>query len=221
MRKILTIIFICALLTSCVNTDDFLSELDDVFASAGSDEVIRTNNYSAYVNYYLPSDTQEFSNDYLSHTFIYNNSKIIMDINVSGIINSKYYTDYLITNEGFFDENKLFYYYEGVYRNIADKDIKFFYRVYRHNNEYLGYFVSEEVIFYTYTNNEDLLPVSSRILLMAKGLAVNREDIISNYSSKEVVDYQKKQVNLFETIMPVNGVVNEFLLEPIKSEDNE
>ncbi|MBR4421082.1 MAG: hypothetical protein IKS69_00935, partial [Erysipelotrichaceae bacterium] len=66
-----------------------------------------------------------------------------------------------------------------------------------------------------------LVPVSSRILLMAKGISISNDDIIANYSSKDVVDYHKKQVNLFETVMPVNGVVNDFLIGQESEEDGE
>ena len=48
---------------------------------------------------------------------------------------------------------------------------------------------------------------------MAKSAAVRENDVISAYSSKTEVDYEKKQVNLFETIMPVNGNVNDFMVD--------
>ena len=32
------------------------------------------------------------------------------------------------------------------------------------------------------------------------------------YSKRNEVDYEKKQVNLFETIMPVNGNVNDLVI---------
>ena len=50
------------------------------------------------------------------------------------------------------------------------------------------------------------------MLLMARSALVRSEGIISAYSSKEVIDYEKQQVNLFETIMPVNGQINDFLI---------
>ena len=202
----------CLILTGCMESKDAVMQLDDAFAKDMEEMVIRTNNYGRYADYYLPSDTQEQSADILSYSFSYGRSNIIMDINVSGIINSKYYKDYLIADEGFFDQGKLFYSREGTYLNSAKEEIPYFYHLYRHDDDYLGYFVSEEVIFYLYTNGEDLVPVSSRILLMAKGISISNDDIIANYSSKDVVDYHKKQVNLFETVMPVNGVVNDFLI---------
>ena len=47
---------------------------------------------------------------------------------------------------------------------------------------------------------------------MARSAAVRSEEIVTAFSSKEVIDYEKQQVNLFETIMPVNGQINDFLI---------
>ena len=106
----------CLILTGCMESKDAVMQLDDAFAKDMEEMVIRTNNYGRYADYYLPSDTQEQSADILSYSFSYGRSNIIMDINVSGIINSKYYKDYLIADEGFFDQNKLYYSHEGQYQ---------------------------------------------------------------------------------------------------------
>ena len=47
---------------------------------------------------------------------------------------------------------------------------------------------------------------------MAKGAIVRENDVIAAYSKRNEVDYEKKQVNLFETIMPVNGNVNDLVI---------
>ena len=205
----------------CADTKNITSDLDEVFYDEELYRIIRTNNYTRYANYYLPSDVQETDVDDLSYVFSYNHSKIIMDVNVSGIINSKYYDKYIIKDEGFFDNSKLIYSHEGNYPNPKEKMIPYFYRVYNHDDDYLAYFMSEELIFYVYTNIDDLIPVTSRILLMAKGTNIDNENIIYQYSSKEVIDFEKKQVNMFETIMPVNGNINEFFITPATDDSKE
>lgn len=207
-------------MTGCASTADMTSALDDVFTSDMEKTVIRTNNYGTYIDYYLPSDTQEYACDDMSCTFVFNRSKIIMDVNISGIINMKYYPSRKITDEGFFDDDTLVYTHSGTCLKSDDEQVNYFYNLYRLNDDYLGYFVSDELIFYAYTNIADVIPVTSRILLMAKGVNVNSNDIVARYSSKDVIDYQKKQINLFETNMPVNGVVNDFMIDPVVPESN-
>ncbi|MBO5526447.1 MAG: hypothetical protein J5946_00230, partial [Erysipelotrichaceae bacterium] len=73
-------------------------------------------------------------------------------------------------------------------------------------------FASKDLLFYGYGTRSDIVAVSSRILLMAKGAIVRENDVIAAYSKRNEVDYEKKQVNLFETIMPVNGNVNDLVI---------
>ena len=191
---------------------DLKQRLDQIFSADQSDEMIRRNNYSLYVDYYLPSDTGEFEGDALSSRFSYNSSNFVMDINISGIVNERYYKQEALSDEGFFDEDKLVYEHKGVYTDTEGTGHDYTYKVYSYDDKYLSYFFSRELLFYGYSNRSDIEAISSRILLMAKSASVRDNDVISAFSSKTEVDYQKKQVNLFETIMPVNGNVNDFLI---------
>ena len=74
------------------------------------------------------------------------------------------------------------------------------------------YGAGKDLLFYGYGTRSDIVAVSSRILLMAKGAIVRENDVIAAYSKRNEVDYEKKQVNLFETIMPVNGNVNDLVI---------
>ena len=220
MRKVM-IFLVCIVLCSCAVYGDLTTRLDQVFSSAEEKETIRRNNYSSYIDYYVPSDTSELNVSPLSTSFIFNNSRMIMDVNISGIINSKYYEDQPLTDEGFFDENKLVYSHEGNFMDSEGELNTFIYKVYEYEKQYLTYFTSRDLIFYAFTNEEDIEAVTSRILLMAKGASVKEGDVIANFSSKEVIDYEKKQVNLFETIMPVNGHINDFMVDQSSSQSSE
>lgn len=201
------------MLSGCMAKGDLKDELDAVFSADSEIQVIRRNNYSSFIDYYVPSDTGELDGTKLSSSFTYNESKFVMDINVSGIINGRYYRDVRLTDEGFFDKNKLVYSRKGNYLDSDGGSHDYIYNVYEYDNRYLSYFASKELVFYGYATDSDVVNLSSRILLMAKGATVRENDIIASYSSRNEIDYEKKQVNLFETIMPVNGNVNDFLVD--------
>ena len=212
MIKKIILLLLCMILCGCMETEDLEDKLPDAFASEKDELSIHRNNYTDYIDYYLPSDMQEYDCNEISHVFVFNRSKIIMDVNISGIINAKYYSDIVVNDEGFFDPDKLFFSRESSFRKNDETEHLYLCKIYSYEESYLLYFVCEDAIFYAYTNREDLLPLSSRILLIAKSLNVDNDDIIADFSFKDVIDYQKKQVNLFETIMPVNGNINEFLI---------
>ena len=76
------------------------------------------------------------------------------------------------------------------------------------------------VNIYGYANPDELFDVTKKMLMMARNVTVRYEDVISKYSAKEVIDYQKKQLDLFSYNLPVNGLIDELLLEDAAEEDN-
>ena len=212
---------ICLLLCSCMNLSDLQQPLNDAFALESDSSAIRRNNYTNYADYYLPSDVQEYECNEISHIFVFDRSKIIMNLNIAGIINARYYSNVRIGDEGFFDNSKLFFQREGGFHKTDETEYPYLCKIYSYEDEYLLYFVCEDAIFYAFACEEDLVPLCSRILLIAKSMNVNHEDIVADFSFKDVIDYQKKQVNLFETIMPVNGNINDFLIDPIDNNDED
>ena len=200
---------------------DLKGELDQVFSTEMNWDRIRRNNYSTYIDYYVPSDTGELDGDRLSDSFSYNHSRFIMDVNISGIINDRYYPDLSFDSEGFFDESRLLYSRSSTYLDADGFKHEYTYRVYDYEGRYLTYFVSKDLIFYGFAYEDDLLGMTSRILLMAKGAVVRHDDVVANYSLRDEIDFEKKQVNLFETIMPVNGNVNDFLIEKQEPDDSQ
>ena len=211
MKKLI-VFLICITLFGCAAKEDLSKDLDKVFSNDQVEEKVRRNSYSHYLDYYLPSDINELEGDMLTNYFTYNDSRFIMDVNISGIVNDRYYPDENIDNEGFFDEGRLVYTHKGVYRDNEGLDHEYLYDVYGYEDHYLTYFVSKDLIFYGYAMEGDVVALSSRILLMAKGTTVREDDVAAGYSLKNEIDYEKKQVNLFETIMPVNGNVNDLVI---------
>lgn len=220
MKKIL-LFLLCMILCGCTAADQDVSSLDRVFLSESEAMTIRRNNYTHYIDYYLPGDASELSSSDLAFVFQYNHSRIILDVNVSGIINERYYPDIPLSDEGFFDEEKLLYSRNSTFLNGEGKNEEYLFCVYSYDREYLICLSTRELILYGYADREDLIPVSSRMLLMARSASVRSEQIVSAYSSKEVIDYEKQQVNLFETIMPVNGQINDFLIGDIVQDDQD
>jgi len=215
------LVFMCLMLCSCANHGDLKKELDAVFSGAESAEKIRHNNFTEYVDYYLPSDISEESADKLSCVLTYNRSRVILDINISGIINERYYDELPLETEGFFDESRLFYKKEGTYKDDEGNDKEYIFRIYEHGEEYLFHFLTKDLIFYGYGEKNDLIPLASRIFLIARGAEVRTSAVLADFSTIDVIDYQKKQVNLFETIMPVNGSINDFVQETDETESGE
>ena len=220
MRKAF-LVLLCVILCSCASHGSLIQELDDVFKESAKTEKIRHNNFTRYVDYYLPSDISEETADKLSYVLAYNRSRIIMDINISGIINERYYDELPLAEEGFFDNSKLFYTKEGTFKDNEGNEREYIFRIYEYDEKYLLHFLTKDLIIYAYGERNDLIPLTSRIYLIAKGAEVRSSAVLADFSTIDVIDYHKKQVNLFETIMPVNGSIDDFMLETDETETGE
>ena len=220
MKKLI-IVFVCILLCSCNTTSNIKASIDEVLSVDNQNLTLRRNNYADYIDYYLPSDVFEYSCDKLAFIFNYDDSRIVMDINIPGILNSEYYPDNDIVDEGFFDNNKLVYQNSSTYLDMDNESHDYFLNIYEYRNEFLIYFVSRELVFYGFCDVDDLIQVCSKIILIAKSSSVKSEDILANFSTKNVIDYEKKNINLFETIMPVNGDIHDFLIDGYTTESDD
>ncbi len=216
MKKII-IVLLCLMMYGCARKTPVQQKLDEVFAEDTAEKFFRRNNYSEYIDYYVPSDLFETRVDTLSSTYEYNNARMVMNINVSGIISAKYYPETVFKDEGFFDQGRLVYEHDGEYLGYNNEHNAYRYLVYEYEDRYLANFISRDLIFYGYCDSYDLAGMSAKILQMVKSADVKSDDVVINYSSKDVIDFEKKQVNLFETIMPVNGNINEFLVDQTDS----
>lgn len=211
--KFLKVLLVLFLLTGCENIYDQVlkpydlsGELDKIFLDTSKSAAL-INNYSTYMDFYLPYELNEYSSDKISNVYALNNGKIIMNINISAIINGTYY------NEGFFDSDKLIYEHEGYFTNENDRREKYLFNLYRYDEQYLLYFVSKDVNFYGYTCLNEVVLMARKILDVAKSVSVAEDAIVSTYSNSAVIDYRKSYVDLFKTIMPVAGRIDDLMVD--------
>lgn len=211
MKKII-VLLICLLLCGCAIREDINVQLDKVF----NNDVVaknRTNNYTDYIEYYVPSDVNETDADALSFSFTSDGFGFIMNINVTNIINSEYYDNRTLNDEGFFDTSKLVYSKDSSFSNENGDQIDYFIRAYEYEDEYLLYFVTNELNFYGYASNDKVGLLAEKMVQMAANCKVNNAKVLADYSSIDVIDYEKKAVNLFENIYPVEGRVEDLMLD--------
>lgn len=211
--KRLLVITLTLFLCSCGKTINIDKELNDVFLN-NNYAMTKANNYSDYINYYLPSDINEIDSEDLSYTFDIDNCKLIMNINLSYIFNKYYYNDSSLQNEGFFDEDKLIYSREGEILDIKFSKIPYFFKVYRFDNECILYLTTSELTLYGYCHYSKIKLLAEKMLQMVKYSWVNTDKVISDYSTKDIIEYNKNIVNLFEQNFPKDGSVEDIIFSP-------
>ena len=218
MKKLI-IIFLLIFISACniSNKEDVLKDIKRVVNNSKEGYELISNNYLELFDYYLPSDVSEVEcgKDYC--VFNYDNSKIYMNINISGIIAEKYYKDNMIVDDDFLSVEKIIYHDSGLIKK-DDTNIPFYLNVYEYDNIYFVHYYNNEVNIYASSLLNELPSLIKRIFILDSGINIDKDYIIANYSNKAVIDYEKKPVDLFEYIVPSEGILEELIVE--KEADN-
>lgn len=210
MKKIFVLLFLL-FLTACGNSN-ISANLDNLFSSLSNIQTYEANNRMKYYSYYLPSDMGEEEVVSDSLTFKYGESTIVMNLNIPNIINEKYYTDITLSDDGFYNEDNLIYTNEGTY-TVDETDKQYLYKLYDYGNYNALYLKTSDCIFYGNVSKGETKEVTRHLFIIAKSMDIEEDLVIADYSSKDTIDYQKKQIDLFNSTMPSSGSLEEMLTD--------
>ncbi len=211
MKKLIFLIVSVLLLTGCTvyNYDFMKNSLDDYLSKANESLDIRANNHTEYYSYYLPSDMVEKECFDESIVFGYSNSRIVLNINIAGMIARSHYQAYSLADEGLFDEDKLIYEKGGTYSNIDTRLINYFVKIYEGDTYYMIHLMSDEVNMYAYTLKEEAYETTKHMFLLARSTSVKADELLAGYTATDIVNAERKQVDLFQYVIPKQGYLSE------------
>ncbi len=208
MKKYLICILL-VLLCGCSSNSSLDESLDSLLNNVDSISTNRPNNTLVYYSYYLPSDMgQEDGDDCVILSFL--DSKIIMSLNVKEIINNKYYQSSYMQGSALFNQDYLIYTKQDSYSTLSNQSKDYIYRLYKINESYVIELETSDLSFLAY-GDSNIKDLSRHLFIIAKSVNVDTDLVISAYSSKSVVDYQKKQIDLFDSIKPTTGSLSDLL----------
>jgi hypothetical protein len=159
-----------------------------------------------------PSVGRIASNE-VSNLFMYDNVRFVMNLNVSGIINRKYYEDVVPEMSGNIPEDAVIASSVGEYRDFEDQVHEYSLRICKLNDQNFVFLRTGYMDFYSVTDQVNVIPdICGKMLQIAKSVKVNQDVILSAYSKKESIAYEGKTVKLFEDISPENGMIEELFV---------
>lgn len=212
MKRILILLLICLCLSGCasVNSATLKEDVEKTLSNFNNINSLHANNTLTYFSYYLPSDMQEIEcNDNYSLVG-YNDAKIIVNLNIASIISSKYFK-YSQNDDGFFNNEHLFLTKSDNYSNIFGQNKEYKISIYNYEKEFIVYLVNSDAVLYGYCDEYDLVELVRHMIVISKSIDVDRNRVIDNYSSKDIVNYQKEPLNLFNVIIPTEGTLEELV----------
>ena len=205
------VVLLLVMMCGCASNKDINTELDSLLSDTNKIVSNHPNNSLEYYDYYLPSDMGEVSFDQESLVLSYLDSKIVVNINVNDIVNNKYYPEQYLTNSSLLDQNKLVYSKSGKYLTIKDIERDYILNLYQNNDYYVIELITSDLTYIT-SSKAYIKDIVKHLFTIAKSVDLDEELIIADYSDKNIVDYKKKQIDLFDSTRPTSGDLSEMLI---------
>lgn len=215
MKKICLLFLACLFLCACSHTENITASLDTVIDSELSNPTVyRQDQNTIFFSYYLPSDIYKLESYKDTTIFSFNNEEILMNMNITSIIASEEGNiKEGARNENFYSNDRLVYSREGTYLNHDEIEVEFIYNIYAVNNKYLISFKTDDMNYYAYVSRNSLELLTKRLFMLAESMSINSESVVAYYANVDMIDYTRKQVNLFETVIPREGQLEEILID--------
>lgn len=209
--KRLFVVLLLVMMCGCASNKDINTELDSLLSDTNKIVSNHPNNSLEYYDYYLPSDMGEVNFDQESLVLSYLDNKIVVNININDIVNNKYYTEQYLTNSSLLDQNKLVYSKSGKYLTIKDIERDYILNLYQNNDYYVIELITSDLTYIT-SSKAYIKDIVKHLFTIAKSVDLDEELIIADYSDKNIVDYKKKQIDLFDSTRPTSGDLSEMLI---------
>lgn len=211
MRKILSVLLILVLFCGCsANPADIEKKLQH-----GIDELLSVpaaclaDNHKTLFSYYTEPSIGRKTSTMTSNVFVLDGVKIVMNLDISTVINSKYYPDAEILRKPTGDE---LYYLEGSYQDCKKNNYEYALSIYQlSNGQYYVDLQTHAVNFYSTMDYVMIDDVVLQMLKISRTVEVNETEVISYYSSKPADEHQREKVELFKEEFSANGRLDELI----------
>ena len=185
----------------------FEEELNRRVERAVTSEAAKPNYSHGVYSYYKEPLVGRIRSEETSNTFVLDNVKFVMNLRISSIINQKYYSD-VKEQTGHADLQPAAQ-SSGTFLDYEGKEHPFQVILYRLNDSIYTYASSDQVEFFAISSELEALQLAEAMIRMARSIRVDNNAVIANYSSRQTIEYSRKRLELFQNIVPENGVIEE------------
>lgn len=212
--KVIKLFMMAILLFACVSEDyDLESELDQTIIRINETKAYKNHNHKKdFYSYYLPKDVGIKRSNQISTVILVDNSEVFMALSVSEIMNKKL-EEIRVDDEAFVLVKK----FETV--NNQDQKINNTIIIEQlGENQFLLYLKAEEMFFVSSAPKASLKNILEKMLVVSRTVAIDKKEVISQFSNKEQINYEKEVIELFSESVPEKGFIRD-IYESEKEDD--
>lgn len=220
MKKLISICLTLLMLSGCTYQSTFHLQdaLNEELSLSQQSTIFKPNMNKKYYSYYLYPYIGRHKSVQSGNVLNYRGTQFVMNLNIESLINQKYYTDADENADSFIDASA---YGNGEYIDYWNQTHTYEVDIYNQNDYYVTVFKSDTVEFYAVSDAVKSVELAGEMLKMARSVSVNTSEIISAYSYKETIDYENEKVELFQSVAPESGRIEELFEDYSESIEEE
>lgn len=189
-----------------INLQDLLAQR---ISSALSAQVYEPDHNKKFYSYYISPQIGRMEGDSTGNILNYEGTRFLMNLNISSIINSRYY-------KGIEDDSEVLNkscrkaHVSGKYQD-PDGDVhEFSAGIYDLGNQnYLTAIRTDTVDFCSVSDALKAADTAGEMIRIARTVRVYGDAVLSAYSRKETVTFTGEKIQLFDAVAPESGRVEE------------
>jgi len=213
LKCIVLLALFCILLSGCAASEsDPDLMIESAVTSALSEEVQQANHSNGYYSWYAEPAQGRMASDKSSSVLNLRGSGFVMNLNVSSIINGKYYEDAEEKGSAL-SSAILRAHRSGMYTDASGNEKEYAISLYEVEDAYFIDFVSPYVTFEGKCEKSDAGEVLYEMMKVARSVRIHEDEIAAAYSEKETITYETKKLELFNASAPESGNIEELFVD--------
>lgn len=192
------------------------SSCGDLLAESAAEAVSRPcdtpNCTKELYAYYLPPEIGRLSGNEAGNLFCWNGTMFVMNLNVSDVLRETYFQE-APEEEPVLDREAAVFSLDGTYEDSAGGIGNFRIMIHDLGGVYSCDVRTDKADFFAVTDLVTAVTLPAKMLRIARSMRTDTQAIAAAFSTKSAVSYEARRIQLFENLAPVNGTIDELLID--------
>lgn len=206
-RRLVPLLLAAALSAGCAAADPS-SLLEEEIAAGTRRQILSANHSTRYISYYLQPSFGIMEQEDTCTVFNISGMKLYMNIRAEKVIQDAYYSD---VSEELPDGAA--YTASGTYSDVNEEAYSYEAAVYESGSTSVLFLRTEYADFLAQGRADEVCALAEEAICIARSLSVDTAAITDAYSLREEITYSTDTLELFETLVPEEGSIEEILTE--------
>ncbi len=213
MKRLFLSLMILSALSGCVvNPNSIDQAVIESLKQAEREEISSNVNHTGSIfSYYLPSYIGKVQSTESSLVMSVHQERLVMNVDVISVVHASVDSEL----RTMFSVKEALFNYTSSFVDLKGFNQTYQLIVYPYNAKYFILLQTPEVIMSSQASLGNVMDIAYEMLKFVRTVSVSKQDVINAFSNREILNYQKTDLNMFAQLAPESGTV----LDMIEGED--